>query len=462
MSDLLLPADQATDSLPVFCVSTNGLDAWLGAAPEAVRAWVAANSYKAEAGALLALPTDTGGLGGFLFGLGVQHDACPPFLLGKLATDLPEGTYRLEGEEVDGGRAALGFLLASYRFDRYRKGAPKTVRLVTPGYVDRDEVVRIARGVALARDLINIPANDLGPAELADAAIDLIVSYGGTASLVVGENLLAENLPLIHAVGKASTRRPRLIDLRWGNPENPRVTLVGKGVCFDTGGLDLKPGSAMALMKKDMGGAANALGLAQMIMDADLPVALRVLIPAVENSVAGNAFRPGDVLPSRKGISVEIGNTDAEGRLVLADALALADEEHPDLLIDLATLTGAARVALGPDLPPFYTDDDALADDVARAAVAVADPLWRMPLWKPYLKLMDSKIADINHISSGPFAGSITAALFLSKFVESARSWAHFDIYGWTPKAQPGRPEGGEGQAIRALYAVIKDRYKGR
>ncbi len=459
MSELLLPADTSEDALPVFCVSAPGLEAWLGAAPEAVRSWVTINDFKAEAGSNLALPTDTGVLGGYLFGLGASHDTCPPFLLGRLATDLPAGTYALEGEEVDGGRAALGFLLASYRFDRYRKASGKTVRLVTPGYVDRDEVIRIARGVCLARDLINTPANDLGPAELADEAIDLVVSYGGTATVTVGEDLLAENLPMIHAVGKASPRKPRLIDLRWGDPANPRVTLVGKGVCFDTGGLDLKPGSAMALMKKDMGGAANALGLAQMIMDADLPVALRVLVPAVENSVAGNAFRPGDVLPSRKGISVEIGNTDAEGRLVLADALALGDEEHPDLMIDLATLTGAARVALGPDIPPFYTDDDAFADAVHKAGAALADPVWRMPLWKPYLKLMESKVAEINHISSGPFAGSITAALFLSKFVESARSWAHFDIYGWTPKPQPGRPEGGEGQAIRALYAVIKDRY---
>ena len=317
----------------------------------------------------------------------------------------------------------------------------------------------MAEAVGLARDLINTPANDMGPEELEAAARELATRFGARVSSIVGDELLRQNFPLIHAVGMASTRAPRLIDFTWGDASHPKVTLVGKGVCFDTGGVDLKPASGMLIMKKDMGGAANVLALAQMIMDAKLKVRLRVLIPAVENSVAGNAFRPLDIFPSRKGPTVEIGNTDAEGRLVLADALALADEETPDLLIDLGTLTGAARVALGPDLPPFYTDDDALAADVAHCAYAENDPLWRMPLWGPYDAWLDSKVANINNAPANGFAGSITCALFLQRFVESAASWLHVDIYGWTPSAKPGRPEGGECQAARALYALLSQRY---
>jgi leucyl aminopeptidase len=315
--------------------------------------------------------------------------------------------------------------------------------------------------VQIARDLINTPANDLGPEELAAAAITLFGTYGGSSRVIEGEALLAENFPMVHAVGRASSRAPRLVDAHWGDASDPKVTLVGKGVVFDTGGLDIKPSSAMTLMKKDMGGAANVLALAAMIMDAELPVRLRVIIPAVENAISGSAFRPGDVLASRKGISVEIGNTDAEGRLILADALALADEEAPDLLIDMATLTGAARVALGPDLPPFYTDDEGFAADLATHAEAVNDPLWRLPLWRPYESYLDSKIADINHIntSGAGFAGSVTAALFLARFVEKAATWAHFDIYGWNPADRPGRPAGGEAQAARALFALLQARY---
>ncbi|MGL4265315.1 MAG: leucyl aminopeptidase family protein, partial [Afipia sp.] len=297
------------------------------------------------------------------------------------------------------------------------------------------------------------------PEELEQAARALAKKYDAGFISIVGDELLAGNFPLIHAVGMASTRAPRLIDITWGDASHPKVTLVGKGVCFDTGGLDLKPSSGMLIMKKDMGGAANVLALAQMIMDAKLKVRLRVLIPAVENSVAGNAFRPLDIFPSRKGVNVEIGNTDAEGRLVLADALALADEEKPDLLIDLGTLTGAARVALGPDLPPFYTNDEALAADVARHARAENDPLWRMPLWMPYDSWLDSKTANLNNAPGGAFAGSITCALFLKRFVESAKSWLHVDIYGWTPSAKPARPEGGECQAARAIYKLLSERY---
>jgi leucyl aminopeptidase len=299
----------------------------------------------------------------------------------------------------------------------------------------------------------------MGPEELAAAAEALAAEFGASFACTVGEDLLTQNFPLVHAVGMASDRAPRLIDIGWGDPAHPKVTLVGKGVCFDTGGLDLKPSSGMLIMKKDMGGAANVLALARMVMDARLKVRLRVLIPAVENAVSGNAFRPLDVFTSRKGIAVEIGNTDAEGRLVLADALALADEETPDLLIDLGTLTGAARVALGPDLPPFYTNDETLAADLARCAAMENDPLWRMPLWPPYDAWLDSKTATITNAPSGGFAGSITCALFLQRFVEQARSWLHVDIYGWTPSAKPARPEGGECQAARAIYSLLSERY---
>jgi leucyl aminopeptidase len=321
------------------------------------------------------------------------------------------------------------------------------------------DITRMAEAAALARDLINTPSNDMGPEELALAARAVATRYGASFSTIVGDELTRQNFPLIHAVGMASTRAPRLIDLTWGDSAHPKVTLVGKGVCFDTGGLDLKPSSGMLIMKKDMGGAANVLALAQMVMDAKLKVRLRVLIPAVENAVAGNAFRPLDIFKSRKGTTVEIGNTDAEGRLVLADALALADEEKPDLLVDLGTLTGAARVALGPDLPPFYTNDETLAQDVARYAKEENDPLWRMPLWPPYDSWLDSKTADINNAPSGGFAGSITCALFLQRFVTDAKSWLHVDIYGWTPSAKPARPEGGECQAARAIYKVLSERY---
>ena len=382
-----------------------------------------------------------------------------PFRPGALPGLLPPGTFRFANAPHDARLAALAFALGSYRFGRYRKAEHRDVRLVPPDGVDAAEITRIADAAMLARDLVNTPANDMGPEQLAKAAEVLATEYGASFSCIVGDELKSRNFPLIHAVGMASDRAPRLIDLSWGDAAHPKVTLVGKGVCFDTGGLDLKPSSGMLIMKKDMGGAANVLALARMVMDAKLKVRLRVLIPAVENAVAGNAFRPLDVFSSRKGITVEIGNTDAEGRLVLADALALADEEKPDLLIDLGTLTGAARVALGPDLPPFYSNDEALAADVARCAAAENDPLWRMPLWPPYDSWLDSKTADITNAPSGGFAGSITCALFLQRFVEQAKSWLHGDIYAWRPSAKPARPEGGECQAARALYKLLSERY---
>jgi len=325
--------------------------------------------------------------------------------------------------------------------------------------VDVEALSRIARAVALGRDLVNTPANDLGPAEIAQAARDLAARHGAAFTLIEGE-VLARDFPLVQAVGAASTRAPRLVDLRWGPSGAPRVTLVGKGVAFDTGGLDIKPSAGMLLMKKDMGGAAAALAAADMVMGSNLPVCLRLIVPAVENAVSGNAFRPGDVLRSRAGLSVEIGNTDAEGRLILADALALADAEAPDLLIDFATLTGAARVALGPDLPAFFTEDDGLAAEIAAAGDQVRDPVWRMPLHAPYAGLLDSKVADINNVSGGPFAGAITAALFLRRFAPAAKAHVHFDLYGWNPSTKPGRPEGGEVQTARLVHALLAARYR--
>jgi leucyl aminopeptidase len=436
---------------------------WAGIAkelPEPARQFAAANDFTAKPGKCLTLPSPDGKIAQVVFGLedesGKSRDLFRP---GALPGLLPPGVYRFANAPHDLRLATLAFALGTYRFGRYRKNDAPDVRLVPPDGVDAADIARMAEAAALARDLINTPSNDMGPEELAQAAQALATRYGASFNCIIGDDLVKQNFPLIHAVGMASTRAPRLIDLSWGDPAHPKVTLVGKGVCFDTGGLDLKPSSGMLIMKKDMGGAANVLALAQMVMDAKLKVRLRVLIPAVENAVAGNAFRPLDIFKSRKGLNVEIGNTDAEGRLVLADALALADEEKPDLLIDLGTLTGAARVALGPDLPPFYTNDDDLAEAVASNARSENDPLWRMPLWPPYDSWLDSKVADINNAPSGGFAGSITCALFLQRFVTDARSWLHVDIYGWTPSAKPARPEGGECQAARAIYKLLSQRY---
>lgn len=446
--------------VPITFASKSTWDAVSATLPATARRFAAANTFTAKPGQYLALPADDGSLAHVLFGIeDSSSEWRDPFRPGQLPGLLPAGTYSFANAPHDTRLAALAFALGSYRFNRYRKNDAPGARLVPPGDVDMTEITRMAEAAALARDLINTPANDMGPDELAQAAQAIAEKFGATYTCIVGDDLLKQNFPLIHAVGMASTRAPRLIDITWGDASHPKVTLVGKGVCFDTGGLDLKPSSGMLIMKKDMGGAANVLALAQMIMDAKLKIRLRVLIPAVENSVAGNAFRPLDIFPSRKGVNVEIGNTDAEGRLVLADALAWADEEKPDLLIDLGTLTGAARVALGPDLPPFYTNDETLAADVARHARAENDPMWRMPLWMPYDSWLDSKTANLNNAPGGAFAGSITCALFLKRFVESAKSWLHVDIYGWTPSAKPARPEGGECQAARAIYKILSERY---
>ena len=423
--------------------------------PEA-KVWAKACGFDARKGEICLLPDVSGKLSGVLFGLG---EGGVPFDTGKLAKQLPPGHYRFEDDREGEALAALGWVLGAYRFDRYKEMSGKKAELILKKGIDRESLIRQSEASYLARDLINTPANDMGPDALERAARKLARDHSAKVSVIKGDDLLKKNFPMIHAVGRASVDAPRLIDMKWGSAKAPKVTLVGKGVIFDTGGLNIKPGGSMTLMKKDMGGAANVLALAQMIMAAKLNVRLRVLIPAVENSISGNAFRPGDILPSRKGITVEIGNTDAEGRLVLGDALALGDEEKPDLMVDMATLTGAARVALGPDLPPFYSDDDVLAGELAQASVEQFDPLWRMPLWPQYQSMLSSKIADVNHISAGGFAGSITAALFLSRFVENAKSWVHLDVFGWVPTAKPWANVGGEAQGIRALFSVIEKRY---
>lgn len=445
----------AAPVLPVIFVAEDAVEDASLTPPQA--AWAASNGFTGKRGKLLALPGTDGGVAGYLFGTGGAEDR-PVLLAGSAAAALPEGRYRLDGDFGDALIAALAFRLGAYRFDRYRKGTPEP-ELVPPQAADAAELERLTQAAYLARDLINTPANDLGPDALERAIRDLAAKHKAKVNVTKGDDLLKANFPMIHAVGRAGAQAPRLVEITWGKSDDPRVTLVGKGVTFDTGGLDIKSAPGMLLMKKDMGGAANVLGLAHAIMDAKLEVRLRVLIPIVENAIASASFRPGDVLKSRKGVTVEIGNTDAEGRLILADALALADEEEPHVLIDMATLTGAARVALGPDLPPVYSSDDDFARELMQTGAATGDPLWQMPLWSPYDSMMSSKIADVNNAGTGGFAGSVTAALFLRRFVEKAGTWAHLDIYGWAPEAKPGRPYGGTDQGIRAVYGVLRQRF---
>ena len=457
MNSLLTSASGA--ALPIHVISAATWPALQHRLSPPHRNFAAAQGFAGRAGQHCLLPDSQGALAAVLLGVESVERPRDPFAPARLSALLPAGDYALEGEIDDQALAALGWLLQGYRFDRYRKPKPPRARLSLPADIDGQEISLIAESTMLARDLVNTPPNELGPGEIEAAIRKLSADCGATVSSIVGDDLITRNFPMIHAVGRASTRAPRLVDLIWGDPEHPKVTLVGKGVAFDTGGLNLKPDASMLLMKKDMGGAAAAIAAARMIMLAKLPVRLRLLVPAVENSVSGNAFRPGDVLASRKGLSVEIGNTDAEGRLILADALTLADEETPELLVDFATLTGAARTALGPELPPFYTHDEGLAAEIARIGMAVNDPVWRMPLWRPYDGLLDSKIADVNHVSSGGMAGSVTAALFLNRFVEKTQSYAHFDIFAWNPSAKPGRPEGGECQGARLIHALVKQMY---
>ena len=458
MHPLLAAAD--TPSTPIWFCRRDTIAGILAGLTKEAQVWVAANGFESAAGRHLLLPSGDGGLAGVLFGL--ESTDAPHrdvFLPAKLATLLPAGTYRFANAPHDLQGAVLGWLTGQYRYARYRKGEGRAVRLVVPEGVDGAAVSAMAEAVALGRDLIATPANDLGPAELEEAILTLAAKHGATARSVVGEDLLAQNFPMVHAVGRASSRAPRLVEFSWGEETHPKVTLVGKGVVFDTGGLNIKPDASMLLMKKDMGGAASVLACAAMIMQAKLKLRLRVIIPAVENAISGSAFRPGDVLQTRKGITVEIGNTDAEGRLILGDALALADEEAPALIVDMATLTGAARVALGPELPALFTKDEASAAALHRHGLAVGDPTWRLPLWPPYDTLLDSKIADVNHISGGAFAGSITAALFLSRFVERAGAHVHLDMFCWNNSSKPGRPEGAEVMGARAVFSWLQERF---
>ena len=447
------------EAVPIHAVKAEALSLALGALGESERRFATAQGFKAEAGRVALLPDAGGGIGCVLFGLGAADSAeRGPLLFGKLAPALPAGLYRLADGVEEPALAALAFALGAYRFDRYRKPKESVARLVVPDGVDAAALVRVRDGIFLARDLINTPANDLSPHDLARAAEALATRHGAAVSIVDGE-ALRSGFPMIHAVGEASDRPPCLIDMHWGAEGDPKVTLIGKGIVFDTGGLDIKPSSGMALMKKDMGGAGNVLGLAAMIMDAGLKLRLRVLIPAAENAISGRAFRPGDILKSRKGLNVEIGNTDAEGRLVLADALALAGEEAPALIVTMATLTGAARVALGPEVPPYYSDDPDFVRGIEAASASVHDPIWRLPLWKPYDSWLSSKVADLNHIAPNSFAGSIVAALFLRRFVPAAIPFAHFDIFAWNPAVRAIGPAGGEAQAVRALFEYFSQRY---
>jgi leucyl aminopeptidase len=460
MLDCLIAHDPK--ALPIHPVTTESWEAIANSIGPNALTYAKATGFDGSAGMIALVPDAQGQLSAVLFGIEkADAKAQDPFLFSKLANALPEGHYHIAGALPDMELAILAFVLGAYKFQTYKsKKSATKAKLVVPLTIDATRISVITDAVYKGRDLINTPANDLGPEEIEKALRETAEKFGAKICSIIGDDLLKQNYPMVHAVGRASPRAPRIIDMVWGDEKHPKITLVGKGVAFDTGGLNIKPDNSMLLMKKDMGGAAVALSIAQMVMATKLKIRLRLIVAAVENSISGSAFRPGDVLQSRKGLTVEIGNTDAEGRLILGDALALADEEAPEMILDFATLTGAARVALGPDLPPLYTDDEKLADDLLHAGERVNDPVWRMPLWKPYAKLLDSKIADINHISSGAFAGSVTAALFLQRFVERAKSWAHFDTFCWVPSAKNGRPEGAEVQAARLVFEMLEKRYK--
>jgi leucyl aminopeptidase len=448
-------ADPASPSRPLHVVPKDGLEAWIATQPELVRAWLGSCGFSAGLGEIALLPGPDGVCGAVAGHGTAEAHLRTRFGLAKAAPALPDGAWHLVGalSPAERDEAALGWLLGQYRFDRYRKGKPAGATLKAPEGCDARRLEVIAAGEWLTRDLINTPASDLGPDELEEAFVALAQHHGAAHAVIVGEDLLAHNFPMIHAVGRASDRFPRLLDMRWGD-SGPTLTLVGKGVCFDTGGLDLKPSAGMLLMKKDMGGAATVMGLAHAIMALALPLRLRVLVPAVENSVSGRAMRPRDILTARNGLTVEINNTDAEGRLILGDTLCYAQEERPDLLVSMATLTGAARVAVGPDLAPYYTDDDGIAAALDAAARAVRDPVWRLPFWAPYEPLIEPGIADLDNAPSGGMAGSITAALFLRRFAGEAR-YLHFDIYGHQMTDAPARPKGGVGQGARAILQAL-------
>jgi leucyl aminopeptidase len=454
----------AQDAVPLTLVTEAAFDSWLARQNPETRGWAAAMGFKAERHRLLLVPGAGGQVASVALGLGPLADlnALSLWHTALLPDRLPAGRYvfadQLSPQSTT--QAALGWAVGAYRFDRYRKAPARgEAALVWPIACDRRYIESAARSMAWARDLINTPANDMGPVQLAGEAQRMAERHGATIETVVGLELLKRNYPAVHAVGRGAAAEPRLIDISWGRPEHPLVTLVGKGVCFDSGGLDVKPAAGMLLMKKDMGGAACVLALAQMVMESKLPLRLRVLVPAVENGISGDAYRPGDVLRTRKGLTVEVGNTDAEGRLVLCDGLAEADAIRSELIIDMATLTGAARVALGPELPAAYSNDEALLSEFIRIADREHDPAWPMPLWAGYDDELASKIADLNNVSATSYAGSIIAALFLKRFVTQCPRWLHIDLFAWNAKERPGRPVGGEAQCVRAVHALLTKRY---
>lgn len=448
---------ESKNAIPILIFTAQDFSNWLSAQSDFVKNWIQSNGFKAESGSTCLLPDSTGKLTYVLHGI---SDIKNFWSIGNLSVTLPEGDYILQSDrsEFEWTDFAIAWGLGAYQFTRYKIASAKKTRLVLPKK-QNDFIKNMVESIYLVRDLINTPTDDMGPSELADAAMELAKKYDAHFEQIVGEALLKNNFPCIYTVGRASDDAPRLLDLRWGDKKNPKITLVGKGVCFDTGGLDIKPSSAMLLMKKDMAGAAHVLGLARMIMQAKLPVNLRVLIPAVENAISGNAYRPGDVIKSRKGLTIEIGNTDAEGRVVLADALTEAASEKPDVLIDMSTLTGAARIAVGTDISALFSNQDVFANQLIEHSIRKSDPMWRLPLFAAYRDALNSSIADINNASSDSYAGAITAALFLKEFVPDDIAWAHFDMMAWNVKARPGRPQGGEAMALRALFNYLSETY---
>jgi leucyl aminopeptidase len=451
--------DDSTNAIALQPIAKDDFAAWLETAPAREREWLKTTGFTAEAGKFAFVQGDDGRAVRVVVGADLAKD--PVWALAGLPEALPEGRYKLDARLAAEAATslALGWSLGAYAFTRYKAPKRGFAELVWPHGADQADVQRLTRSVFLARDLINTPCEDMGPPALAEAAIAVAREFDARSRVTAGDDLLKENYPTIHAVGRASARPPHLIDLVWGDNRAPKVTLVGKGVCFDTGGLDLKSAPNMLQMKKDMGGAAIVLGLARALMAAKTPIRLRVLIPAVENSVSANAIRPLDIVRTRSGKTVEIGNTDAEGRLILCDALFEADSEKPEMLIDFATLTGAARIALGPEVQALFSNNERLANEILVASVDVADPIWRLPIWKPYRKMIDSKVADFNNVSDSPHGGAIIAALYLSEFVSEKTPWAHLDVFASNAKAAPGRPEGGDATGLRALYQTIRRRF---